>query len=100
MRVRVPAVDLLGGADLVLAQDRPVRLGGVLRVRRAVGDMAAEPDEARPVGLTGRGLESRGDRLEVGGVLDRLRVPAVGAVAGLHVLTEGDAGRAVDGDVV
>ena len=51
--VGVPAVGLLGQADLVGAERRAVRLLGVLPVGRAVADVGAHRDEARPVVLSG-----------------------------------------------
>src|SRR5436190_1584239 len=47
--VRRPAVALLGQPDLLLAQRGAVGAGGVLLVRRAVGDVRADDDEARMV---------------------------------------------------
>ena len=98
--VRVPAVDLLGGPDLVLAQGGTVRLGGVLGIGCSPGDVGAQPDEAGSLGLLDRGLVGGGDRLQVVGVLHLLDVPAVGLVPPGHVLGEGDRSRPVDGDPV
>ena len=46
--VGIPAVGLLRQADLVLAERRAVRLGRVLRVRRADRDVRAHDDQRRP----------------------------------------------------
>ena len=47
--IRIPAVGLLGQADLVGPERRAVRLLAVVLVRAAVADVGADGDEARPV---------------------------------------------------
>ncbi len=100
LRVLGPAVEALRAFDLVLAERLAMRLRGVLLVGRAVADVRADADERWPrVGL--RRGERAVDGVEVVGVLDGLRVPAVGFVAPAHVLLiECERGGALDGDVV
>ena len=99
--VRIEPERLLGGADLVLAERRAVRLGGVDRVRRAVGDVAADDDQRRALLLGLRGADRPLERAEVLGVRDRLHVPAVRLEALALVLgREAERRRAVDRDVV
>ena len=103
----VEAQQLLGGRDLVLAERRAVGLAGVLRVGGGPGDDRAQPDQAGTAGLGLGGLDrlpQRGDVLGVAvtpvGPVDVLDVPAVGGVAGGHVLAEGDVGVVLDRDLV
>ena len=100
--VGVEAHHLLGRPHLLLAQRRAVRLGGVDRVRRRVGDVRADRDEGRALGFLARRPSSAAcERLQVLGVLHPLHVPAVGRQArGVVLAVEGDRGRAVDRDVV
>ena len=92
-----PAHGLLGPGDLLLAQRRPVGVGGVLLGRRPEGDVGAAGDQRRP-GLVGQGggdgRRHRGAVVAVG----RQSLPAESGEAGGHVLGEGQAGRALDGD--
>ena len=50
LRVLGPAVVALGQPDLLLAQRLAVRRAGVLLVRRAIGDVAVDDDQRRPIG--------------------------------------------------
>ena len=86
--VRVPAEHLLGRADLVLAERAAVRLRGVDRVRRRIGDVCVGDDQARPIGLCVRRLVGGAQLVEVVHVVDVLDVPAVGLEALALVLVE------------
>ena len=97
--VRVPAVGLLGQADLVDTERRPVRLLAVLLVGRPEPDVRANGDEARAIVRLGGG-DGVADGLEVVAIADPLGVPAVGVEAGGHVLAEGHRRRAVELDPV
>jgi hypothetical protein len=84
----------------VRPERRAVRLRGVDRVRRAVGDVAADDDQRWPLVLV-RLLDRRAQRVHVLGVLDALHVPPVRPEPRLLVLRRvGERGRAVDRDVV
>src|SRR5207248_8950768 len=75
---RWPAQVLLGQLDFVRAERRSMRLGGVLFVRTAPGDVRADDDERGPIRHT-LGRRDRGiDPLQVIGVGDPLYMPAVG----------------------
>ena len=86
--------------DLVGAERRAVRLAGVLQVRRREADDRAHRDERRALGLLLRRAQGGVQRVHVLAVVDPLDVPAVGLVAGRHVLAERGVGVALDGDVV
>ena len=89
--VGIPAVGLLGQADLFLAQRRAVRLGRVLRVRRADRDVRAHDDQRRPRRL-GVGRVERGAQVvRRPAVVQPLDVEAVGLVAQSDVLAEREA---------
>ena len=100
LRVLRPAVEPLGGLDLLVAQRLPVRLPRPLLLGRAIADDAVHHDEGRAVRdalrLRQRGIDGGG----VVGVVHVDHVPAIGGEAGAHVLVERQAGRALDGDVV
>src|SRR4029079_5937238 len=75
--VRVPAVGLLGQADLVGPERRAVRLLTVVLVRAAIADVRPDRDQARAV-VAQSGLDRGLDGGEVVAVLDALGMPAVG----------------------
>ena len=101
MRIGIEAHDLLGRANLRLAEWVPVRLSRVDRVRRRVADVRAEDDQRRPGRLVFGGRERSAQSVEVVRVVDVLDVPAVRLEARALVLgREGERGRAVDRDVV
>ena len=94
-------IDLLRRADLGLAERGAVRLRRVDRVRRRIGDVAAQDDQRRPLLLGLRRRERAEERVEILGVVDVLDVPAVGLEALALVLgRERERRRAVDRDVV
>ena len=95
--VRVPAVGLLGQADLVGPERRAVRLLAVVLVRAAVADVGPDGDEARPIVGQG-GLDRRLDGGEVVAVPDPLGMPAVGIEALRDVLRERHRRRPVELD--
>ena len=97
--VRIPAVGLLGQADLVGPERRAVRLLAVLLVRAAVADVGPDRDEARAIVGQG-GLDRRLDGDEVVAVPDPLGVPAVGIEALRDVLRERHRRRPVELDAV
>ena len=97
---RGPAERLLGEPDLLLAQRRAVRLGGVHLVGASVGDVGPDHDERGPAGLRLGRADGRVERVEVVPVRHVLHLPAVGPVAGADVLVEGQRGVALDGDVI
>ena len=96
-RVR-PAQRLAGARDLVRPKRRAMARGGAGLGRRAVADHRAALDHRGP----GLGLGRRdGRRHRVGIVaIDAQRVPAGGLEARPRVVGAGEAGGAVDGDVV
>ena len=97
--VRVPAVRLLGEANLVRAERRAVRLLRPVLVRGAVADDGTDRDDRRPlVGLGGR--DGRVDRLDVVAVVDALDVPAIRGEPLEDVLGERPGRRAVELDPV
>ena len=97
--VGVPAVELLGAADLVLAECRAVGLGTVVLGGGAVADMRSNRDQARPrVRLGGR--DCGVDRGNVVAVFDSRRVPAIGVEPLQHVLVERHRRRPVELDVI
>ena len=67
--VGIEAHHLLGRADLVLAERRAVRLGGVDGVRRRVADVRADGDERRALGFVPAASIASCERVEVLGVL-------------------------------
>ena len=100
-RVGVEPEAQLGGGDLLGPERSTVRLGraGLGRCRPA--DDRAHAHERRAVLLGPRRENRRLERVDVVGVVDRQRVPAVGREAGLDVFgREGEVGRAVDRDPV
>ena len=97
--VRIPAVGLLGEADLVGTERRAVGLLRVLLVRAAESDVGPDGDEAGPVVRAG-GLDRGRDRVEVVAVDDALGVPAVGGEARGDVLGPGHLRRSVELDEV
>src|SRR5581483_1315534 len=85
----------------LLAERGAVRLRGVDRSRRGVGDVRADLDERGTLAFLAGRAQRRLDLLDVLGVRDALHVPAVGLHAGGVVLpVEGQGGRAVDRDAV
>jgi hypothetical protein len=97
--VGIPAVGLLGEADLVLAEWRAVGLLGVLLVRAAEPDMGPDRDERRPVVGAG-GFDGRLDRGEIVAVRDAGGAPAIRVETLEHVLGPGHVRGAVQLDVV
>ena len=95
-----PAVGLLGEADLLVAERRAVRPGGVLLVRRADRDVAADDDQARLLLVAARVRERLLDALQRHVLAEVLDVPAVGLVALADVLAHRERGVALDRDVV
>ncbi len=95
------AEDLLGDADLVLAEGAAVGFGVVGELRRGVADVAAQHDERRAV-LDRLGPPEGGG--QGGGVVRRLAdvvdVPAVGLEPLHRVVAQRELGGPVDGDVV
>ena len=74
--------------------------GGVDLVRRAVADVAVENDQRRPALGLAKDRKRVLDPLEIVGIADAQHVPAVSLEARCDILGEGDAGLALDGDVV
>jgi len=96
----VQAEDGLGGGDLLGAERRAVRLGGVLRVGGGPGDDRPHRHDRGPAGVVAGRLQGGAQRADVLAVRYPLGVPAVGGVASQHVLGEGNVGVPFDGDVV
>ena len=101
------AEELLHGVDLVLADGGAVDALGALLGGQRPADDGVELDDGGPVGdplgrLDGvvEGLDVLLVALAAVGPVDLGGVPAVGGVAGQHVLVEGDRGIALDGDAV
>ena len=93
-----PAQRIAGARDLVWSERRAMARGGAGLRGRAVADHRAALDHGRPGFGLGRG---DGRRHRVGIVaIDALRVPAGGVEARPRVVGAGEAGGAVDGDVV
>ena len=100
-RVGIEAHDLLRRPDLGLAERGAVRLRGVDRMRRRIGDVAAQDDQRRALLLGLRRRERAEQRVEILRVVDVLDVPAVRLEALALVLRrERERGGAVDRDVV
>src|SRR5579863_611604 len=95
-----PTIELLGELDLLDAERLAMGLRSILAIRAAVTDMAVHPDERRPILLGDRIGEGARKRVEIVGVLDRLRMPAVGVEAPDDVLGKSHVGVTVDRDVV
>jgi hypothetical protein len=100
VRVGVEAEDLLGAADLLLAEGGAVRLAGVLQRRGGPADDRPHGDERGPVGDRLRVPDRLLQRDDVLAGVDPLGVPAVGLVAGDDVLAERDGRVVLDRDVV
>ncbi len=83
--IRVPAVGLLGQADLLGSQRRAMCLLAVLLVRAPEADMRADGDQARSAVRAGA-LDRGFDRAQVVAILDPLGVPAIRLEACRHVL--------------
>jgi hypothetical protein len=99
--VGIEAHHFLGRAHLVLAERRAVRLGGVDRVRRRVGDVRADRDQRRALVFIARLLQRRLQRVHVLGVLHALHMPALrGHPRGVALAVEGQRRGAIDRDVV
>ena len=100
-RVGVEPEAQLGGGDLLGPERGAVRLGRAGLGRRRPADDRAHAHERRAVLLGPRRENRRLERVDVVGVVDRQRVPAVGREAGLDVLgREGEVGGPVDRDPV
>jgi hypothetical protein len=95
-----PAVGALGQPHLLLPQRFAMGGLGVLLVRRAPADVAVDDDQGRPADLGLEGVEGAGEQSGVVGVPDPEHVPAVALEATEHVVAVGEAGVAVDRDVV
>ncbi len=99
--IGIEAHRLLGGAHLLLAERRAVRLGGIHGVRRGVGDVRADRDEGGTLAFLARCAQRGLQRGGVLGVGDTLHVPAVGGEArGVVLAIEGERRGAVDRDAV
>lgn len=85
-----PAEVLLERLDVLLAERLAVRTGLALLSRAAVADLRAHRDEGRMLLVSLRLFDGLADGLEVIAVLDRDRLEAEGAHAGLDVFREGD----------
>ncbi len=77
-----------------------MRLGGVLLMRAAPGDVRPHDDERWPLGHSLRLGDSRIDGLEIVAVRDPLYVPAVRLEAPRGVVGEGQLGRSIDRDAI
>ena len=77
-----------------------MRFGGVVLVRTAVANVRANNDQRRPGRLGFRGIDRAIERGEIVYVRDVLNVPAVRLEARSRLVTEGQRGVALDGDVV
>ncbi len=92
---RLRARHLLGGERVA------VRLVAIGEVGARVADVAAQHEQARPLGDGDRTRQRGLERVAVVGDLAQLLdMPAVGREAGGHVVAVGERGVAVDGDVV
>ena len=100
LRVRRPAVRLLGQTDLVLAERLAVRGARVVLVRRPPGDVAVDDDERRTVGAGLERREGLSEQVEVVGVADPHDVPSVGEEPARDVLREGEVRPPLDRDAV
>ena len=100
MAVRVPAQDLLGGADLRLAQGSAVGLAGVLLGGGGKADDGAAVDQGGLAAGEAGVLEGPAEGAQVLAVGHLQHPPALGLEAPAHVLGEGQAGAALDGDAV
>ena len=100
LRVLGPAVGLLGEANLLLAERLAVRRARALLGRRAVGDVAVDDDQRRPLGLVLERLERAREHRAVVGVADAGDVPAVADEARRDVVGEREARGALDRDPV
>ncbi len=100
------AQDLLGGADLRLAEGGPVRLRGIGQVGRRPPDVAAQHQQVGlGVGAVGGEVQRLPDRrlqaVDVVGHLAQVaHTPPVGLEALDRVVAVGELGRPVDRDVV
>ena len=95
-----PAIAALGQAHFLFAQRLAVGLAGILLVRRAVADMAANDDQRRPVQSLLELGQGRFERSGIVGVGDMMHCPAIGREPAAYVLAEGEVGRTLDRDVV
>mmetsp|Transcript_36829 Transcript_36829/g.88610 ORF Transcript_36829/g.88610 Transcript_36829/m.88610 type:complete len:732 (-) Transcript_36829:7-2202(-) len=92
---------LLHLLNLLWPQRRPVRASCPLLGRRAEADDSLDLDERRLVGNGLRGLDGLGDSFVVRvPIFHSLYMPTVSLVALVHILTEGQLGCPVNGDVV
>ena len=106
-RLVVETEGLLEGGDLCGADLGAVHRSAALQVGHRPADDGAHPDERGFVGDGLGGLDGPVQPLDVldvvgaaTGEVDVLDVPPIGTVAGLDVLGEGNAGLALDGDLV
>src|SRR5215472_7820891 len=77
LRLWRPAVVTLRQPDLFLAERFAVRSARILLVRRAVGDVAVDDDQGRPIARASEGPECTLQQLHAVHVADTRNVPAI-----------------------
>src|SRR5262245_15054653 len=100
LRVFRPAIGALGQTYLFVAQRIAVRRGRVDLVRRAVADMAVQDDQRRPALGSVKDLERVLNAVGIVGIAYGQDVPSIGHETRRHVFGEGDAGAALDADMI
>src|SRR5712672_4397736 len=99
-RVLRPSIAALCKTDLFFAERLAVSIGCVLLVWRTVAYMAVKNDEGRPTCRFPEGFEGVLDAVGIVGVANAQDVPSITQEPGRHVLREGNASVAFDGDVI
>ncbi len=88
--VGIPAVELLGQADLVGAERLAVGFLGILPVGSAVADVAVHDDQRGPVAGGEEGVERVGQQVEIVDVAHPEHVPPISQEPAGDILGEGD----------
>ena len=95
-----PVIGALDELHFVFPQGLAMGRGGIDLVRRAIADVAVENDQRRPVFRLAEDRERLRDALKIVGIADPQHIPMVGEEARGDIFGKGDAGLAVDGDVI
>ena len=93
------AQGLLHGQHVIIAQGRAVAAGGALLGGAAVADDGLADDQRGAIVAAGLG-DSGKELLHIVAIVYLDYLPAVGGKAHAHVLTHGDVGVALDGDII
>ena len=100
MLVWIPAIAGFGGTNFLLAERFTVRGGGILFVRRAIGNMAIHNDQRGAFVFFERRRKGLLQLLKIIGIANALHIPVIPHKARRHVFSERQRRVALNGNAV